>query len=323
VAGEAGKQLLARGERDADDVLAVEGGYVLGVAAFWQGRLEAARRYLEAAVRRYRPEQRAVHLARYGWDPKVVCLSRLGNTLGFLGRAAEAAAAPDEALAMAEDIGDRASATTAQVFAALLSFELREEDGLRRHIAGLARWRGDGEWRANVSAAEGLGGYLEVLDGRGEQGRRRIERAVADLRGEEHAPGLHACLVRLLLEACAITGQAEAGLEAADPSRRAGAGTALWEAEVHRLRAGFLAALGRPQAGVDAELAGALAVARRQGARVFELRAATAGLRGALHAGDGRRAGEARRLVVAALRALPAGGWGPDRTEAEALLARA
>jgi hypothetical protein len=38
---EFGQQLRARGERDGDDVLRVEGGYVLGIAAYWQGELAA------------------------------------------------------------------------------------------------------------------------------------------------------------------------------------------------------------------------------------------------------------------------------------------
>jgi DNA-binding SARP family transcriptional activator len=318
----AGEHLHARGERDADDVLIVEAHYALGVAAFWQGRLERAREHLEAAVRRYRPEQRATHIARYGLDPKVICLSRLGNTLGFLGRAEEAARARDAALALAEEIGEPGTATTALTFAALLSFELRDEDGLRRHTAALARWRGDDEWKVIEASAAGFGGYVDVLDGRGEQGRERIERALSDLGEFEHAPGQHALLVRLLLEACVITGEAEAGLTAADRSRRSRAGFALWEAEVYRLRAGFLAALGAPEEEVDAGLAGALAVARRQGARVFELRAGTGVLRRALEVGDAHRIGQARRLLVAALRALPGdAAWGQDREVAEALLA--
>jgi tetratricopeptide (TPR) repeat protein len=83
---ERGEQLRARGVRDADDMLLVEAGYVLGIAAFWQGEFEAARGHFQAAVERYRPEHRHAHIVRYGLDPKVICQSRLGNTLWFLGR---------------------------------------------------------------------------------------------------------------------------------------------------------------------------------------------------------------------------------------------
>jgi DNA-binding SARP family transcriptional activator len=78
-------QLRARGERDADAVLAVEAEYVLGVTAFWLGEFAAAREHFGAAIARFRPEDRPVHLLRYGQDPEVVCLNRLGFTLWFLG----------------------------------------------------------------------------------------------------------------------------------------------------------------------------------------------------------------------------------------------
>ena len=86
-ATEFGEQLRAAADRDADDVLVVEAAYVLGIASFWQADLAAARRQFELAVERYRPEDHTTHLIRYAHDPKVVCLSRLANTLWFLGAA--------------------------------------------------------------------------------------------------------------------------------------------------------------------------------------------------------------------------------------------
>jgi hypothetical protein len=51
-----------------------------------------------------------------------------------------------------------------------------------------------------------------------------------------------------------------------------GRGAELREAEIRRLRATFLAALGAPGDEIEAELGRALAVARRQQARTFEKR---------------------------------------------------
>jgi hypothetical protein len=211
--------------------------------------------------------------------------------------------------------------TTALVFAALLSFELRDEEGLRGYTAALEASRGNDGPRAIAGAAEGLAGYVNVLDAHGEDGRRRIERALADLHGTEHAPGQHATLVRLLLEACALTGAARAGLDAADPSLGTGAGARLWEAETRRLRAGFLTALGARDAEIEADLAQALRIARRQGAKLFELRAATSILRRRDASGEEEGIREAMECVASALRALPEGEATVDRAEAEALLA--
>jgi tetratricopeptide (TPR) repeat protein len=86
-ARDVGRQLHLRAERDEDEMVLVEGHYVHGISTFWQGELEAAQGHFEAAVARYRPEYRATHLAQFGQDPKVICLSRLANTLWFLSRA--------------------------------------------------------------------------------------------------------------------------------------------------------------------------------------------------------------------------------------------
>ncbi|HEY3189942.1 MAG TPA: hypothetical protein VGJ70_20800, partial [Solirubrobacteraceae bacterium] len=70
----------------------------------------------------------------------------------------------------------------------------------------------------------------------------------------------------------ALAGEPEAGLALADEALGLGRGTELWEAEIRRLRATFLAALDAPAAEIEAELDRALAVAERQRARAFEQR---------------------------------------------------
>ena len=86
------------------------------------------------------------------------------------------------------------------------------------------------------------------------------------------APGLPGVATRLLLEGYAATGQPEPGLALAHEALAMGRGAELWEAEIRRLRATFLAALGAPGDEIEAELGRALAVARRQQARAFEKR---------------------------------------------------
>jgi hypothetical protein len=77
---------------------------------------------------------------------------------------------------------------------------------------------------------------------------------------------------RLLLEGYAIAGEPGAGLVLSDEALGMGSGAELWEAEIRRLRATFLSALGVPDEEVTGELRRALAVARRQRARAFEER---------------------------------------------------
>jgi DNA-binding SARP family transcriptional activator len=266
-------RLRERAERDADDVLLVESDYVLGISAFWAGQLDAARRHFEAAVERYRPEHRAAHLARYGMDPGVVCLSRLGNTLWFLGRPLEAARARDSALALAEENEHPATVATAAVFAALLAVELRDGDGVREYAALAARFAGR-DVKMVQATVPALEGYVDVLDGRADRGVAGIRGALETAQGAGHAPGMRAAIGRLLLEACAIARDARAGVDAAEFLLAPDAGARLWDAEAHRLRAAFRAALGASHEEVGAELERALDVARCQGAGSLERRAA-------------------------------------------------
>jgi tetratricopeptide (TPR) repeat protein len=252
-----GEQLHARGERDADDMLLVESKYVLGIAAFWQGEFEAARRHFEAAVDLYRPEHRRAHLLRYGLDPKVICLSRLGNTLWFLGR-------PEAALALAEEIGHPDSRGTALVFAVLLAVDMRGPERVRAYTASLNDGL-DRQWRPTQVSTDAFNGYVAMLDGQKEADIARIQRVLDEAHEADHAPGVRAGLVRLFLEACAVVRDARAGLAAADRALEMGGAARVWEAEARRLCAEFLATLGSPAQDIEPELERALAVARRQG----------------------------------------------------------
>jgi hypothetical protein len=130
---------------------------------------------------------------------------------------------------------------------------------------------------------------------------------------------MHASIARVLLAACLAAGDARAGLDAADRVLAAEDNVRTWAAEARRLRGEFLAALGAPAGQVEAELERAVATARRQGARMLELRAAASLLRQRLD----RDPGPARDALAALVAAVPEGRDTPDLREALALLARA
>jgi DNA-binding SARP family transcriptional activator len=314
-----GWQLHARAEREADDMLLVEAEYVLGIAAFWSVELDAARRHFEAAVARCRPEHRHAHLLRYAQDTKVICLSRLANTLWFLGYPEAAARARDAALALADELGHRYSRVNALWFSALLALEMRDREQLRENLAALWAGRLADEAKQSQLASEAAAGYLDVLDGRKETGIARIESALADAELSQHAPGGRAVLMRVLLEAYATTREVQAGLAAADRSLAIG-GTRLYEAEVRRLRAELLAALGASSQDIEAELGRALEIARRQGAKMFELRTMVSLLRHQIERGDSYGASEARARLAELIEALPEGRDAPEAREATTLL---
>lgn len=143
----------------------------------------------------------------------------------------------------------------------------------RHHVRALAAAPA-AEGPAQVRlAAELFAGYLAVLDGRTDEGLELVRTVRAQLvAGQARAPGMPGVATRLLLEGYAVAAEPEAGLALAREAFGMDHGSQLWEAEIRRLRATFLAARGAPAAEVEAELERALAVARRQQAQAFEQR---------------------------------------------------
>jgi hypothetical protein len=209
----------------------------------------------------------------------------------------------------------------------LLALERRDEDDLRAYTALLTSEREEQQAKPMRVSGEALAGYVDVLDGRKEAGIARIRRTLDDTGQADHAPGMRASLERVLLEACVVAGDARTGRAATDRALASAAADRLWEAETRRLRAKFLAALGaRPEA-VEAELARALAVARGQGAKMLELRAAVSLLRRRQERGDDSGVRRARTRLAAIVEELPAEELpeardNPDLREAAALLDR-
>jgi DNA-binding SARP family transcriptional activator len=229
-----GDLLRAAGEALGDDVLVVEGAYVLGIASFWQADLHPARRYFELAVAHYRARDRMAHLLRYGQDPKVVCLGRLANTLWFLGSVEPARAARDAAISWADEINHPFSTCVALTFGALLAVDMGDEPGARGYIARLVTLGTEG---MNAHVTRAFRGYVATLDGDAEAGPAEIRAALAHAARSPTAPGQHAMLQRLLLAACRTAGDHAAALAAADRLLAMGGPARLWAPVARRARA--------------------------------------------------------------------------------------
>jgi hypothetical protein len=266
-------QLRARAETDDDQVLWVESDYLQGIAAYWPGRLTQARSCFEAGMERFRPERRRAHVLRYGQDPELLVRLRLAHTLWLLGDSGGADRQRDLALRAAGEATHAYSRAVTWVWAAILAADRGDAGEFRRHVQALAAAPAD-EGPAQVRlAAELFAGHLAVLEGRTDEGLALVRTVRAQLvSGQAPAPGLPGVATRLLLEGYAVAAEPEAGLALAREALGMGRGAELWEAEIRRLRAMFLAARGAPADEITAELERALAVARRQRAHAFEVR---------------------------------------------------
>jgi len=255
-AQEVASALLASAARAGDAVLDIESRYLLGIADFWAGEMDAAAARFEEVLGRFDPGRRAEHLQRFGHDPEVVCASRRANVLWFLDRTDDARAARDGAVALATEVGHPFSLGVTLVFAGLLAVDLDERQAVRGYAGALAAVP---RTAAFAAASEAFGGYVDVLDGRPGPGLARV-RAVVDASAPDHAPGQVTTHARLLVAAYDAAGDAAGGLAAVDEALRMG-GSRIWEAELRRLRAVFLAGQDAPAGQVDAELDRARAVA--------------------------------------------------------------
>jgi DNA-binding SARP family transcriptional activator len=239
-ARELAAELAITAARGADEGLAIESEYLLGIGAFWACDLEPARRHLEHVVERFDSSRRDEHLVRFGHDPKIVCCSRLANTLWFLGHADEAMATRDEAVRLAAHIPRTFTANIVKVFAAVLAVDVGDPSDIRLRAAELAIGT-DRAWVFDVNA-EAFAGFVDLLDGDPE-GLGRIARAIEAFGGSSPAPGAISTVTRVLVGAHELAGEPSSGVMAADRALSLD-GTRLWDAEILRLRSVFLARAG-------------------------------------------------------------------------------
>ena len=222
-------------------------------------------------------------------DPELLVRLRLAHTLWLLGHPGEADRQRDLALQAAGESTHAYSRAVTWVWAAIVAMDRGEVAEFRRYALALAADPADEGPAQVLLATELFAGYLAVLDGRTGEGITRVLTVRARLAGR--APGArarparrrHAPAARGL---CDRRAAGPPGVALASEALGMGRGAELWEAEIRRLRATFLAALGAPAGEVEAELDRALAVARRQQARAFEER-----LRGTLAERSGSHGG--------------------------------
>lgn len=184
-------------------------------------------------------------------------------------------------------------------------------------LIALARARGISYW---ISVGDFSRGWALSEEGQAEAGLAAMRRAVAESRSTGYLIDMPRNL-ELLAQACGKAGQIDEGLallsEAQQEVERTGERS--HEAELHRTRAELLLArdAGR-ETEAEQSLHRALAVARAQEARLWELRAARSLAR--LRREQGRRA-EARDLLAPVYGWFTEGFGTPDLIEAKELLA--
>lgn len=300
-------------------MLRLQGHRALGDTLCSLGEWVRARAHLEQGIALYHPQQYHSHARLYGQDPIMGCRTYAARALWVLGYPDQALHQSLEALALTQELSHPFSRAFAQLFAAWLH-------GFRRE------WQVVQEWTEKVMALAREHGFTQSLatgsihwgcaraaQGRGEEGITQIRHGLAGYQatGDKLA---QPSFLALLAEAYRIGGQPAEGLHVlAESMTMAHAiGEGWYEAEQHRLKGELLLALSADyHAEAEACFQQALAIARRQQAKSWELRAATSLAR--LWQCQSKRA-EARELLAPVYGWVTEGFDTADLQEAKALL---
>jgi predicted ATPase len=315
-------QMFALAQGQPDPVFLLVAHNALQEPPFHRGEFAAARRHQEQGLALYDAHKHRTLAAVYGEDPGVSFLMYGAATLWHLGYPDQALRSVQAARSLAEELANPFNVARALYFGAL-THQFRREAGRTQELAGtlteLCREQGFALLSAGGTV---LHGWSLTEQGQREEGIGQMRQGLAGWQATgalSHRP-YH---LALLAEALGKAGQAKEALSAVDEALALSSATGerFWEAELHRLQGELQTA--RTEAGPtgQGEAEGcfhqALAVARRQGTRSLELRAAVSLSR--LYQEQGRRA-EARPLLAETYGRFTEGLDTPDLEEAKALL---
>jgi DNA-binding winged helix-turn-helix (wHTH) protein/predicted ATPase len=275
-ARELGEQLDRLAQREAKPMPRLEAHDALGSTLFFLGEYTAAWMHFEQGIPLIDPTAEQALALRYSRESGVACLAVAALTLWCLGYPAQALRRSQEALALAQTLAHPYSLGLARHYAIQVHHRRREASAVHAQAEalltlatahGFPLWAGYGTyWR----------GWALAMQGQGAAGLAQMHQGATAVLATGEELGRPFCLV-ILAEAAEQVGQADEGLrllaEALTAFEASGRGHML--AEAYRFQGELLL---RQAVSDDAQAEAcfhqALAIARRQQAKSWELRAA-------------------------------------------------
>lgn len=311
------EELLNRGNARSDPIWTLVGYRCSGVTRFPLGEFGAARDFLERGLELFDPAQRAAYSAVTIDDPEVVMLTYLSWALLYAGELDQARQRRKLALTEARRLSQPYSLTHALVGWAFSELMVRSPDTALRYldeVLALTQEHGISYYQAVGTIFRG---WCLSATGQTRAGLETATQGVAAYRATRSVLYLPTFLT-LLADVHGRAGQPEQGLKELAEAARIAEETQTRNdaAEIHRVRGELLVAMSQPAA-AEASLSQALAIARRQAARLLELRAASS--LAALWQRQHRRE-EARKLVSGVCDRFTEGFDTPVVREARALV---
>ena len=318
-AREVADEFLRRAQDHQETSATLVAHRVSGTGALWRGEVTAARAHLERTLALYDPALHRSLAFLYVQDPRVAALSALSWTLLALGYPEQASARSREALDAANDLTHLNTLAYALLFACLFEQYRRAGREARDRAEALVKLSTEQDFPHFLAPATVIRGWALTESGELETGLAQLRQGLLAWRAtganvyEPHFLGLQA-------EALGRSGAVEEGLDliAKALDRVEETGERWFEAELHRIMGELMLLLPRPDPiAAEARFDHAAATARQQGAKLWELRAATSLAR--LWRQQGRR-GEAHDLLAPLYIQFTEGFRTPDLQAASAIL---
>jgi DNA-binding SARP family transcriptional activator/predicted ATPase len=258
-----------------DKPMWVAGGHcALGCSLFHLGEFEQARERLEAAKATYDSPGRALHLTVLGPELGVFYLSYLAHVLWMLGYPEQSFEYSRSALARAEELAHPFSAALALNYAAMLHQFRGEIQAAAERAEEAAMLCQEFGFSYYLAWTPIIRGWALAQRGIAEEGVAQIRKGLDVLKDQE--AGLRGPYYRTLLaQAHLQAGDVDEGLKCLSEALRLReqSGESWTDAEIHRTRGDLLLRKSDPR-GAEVSYQRAVSIAKEQGARSFELRAA-------------------------------------------------
>jgi predicted ATPase len=313
------EQFLALAQSLQDPAFLLEAHRTRGVTLFFLGEFASARTHLEQGMALYDPYHHGSHTFMYGYNPKVVCLSFEACALWLLGYPDQAVQRSYEALTLAQTLSHSHSLALALCFVTFCHQFCREGRLAQERAEALMTLSQEQGFPFWLASGMFQWGWALAEQGQIREGMAPMHQVLATWQAMGVGLWSPYCFA-MLGKASGQGGQVEEGLSllAEGLATVHKTGEHLYEAEVYRLKGELLLQQSTAQQGeAEEHLQQALAVARHQQAKSWELRAAMSLSR--LWQQQGKRA-EAYDLLA------PIYGWftegfdTADLQEAKALL---
>jgi predicted ATPase len=275
-ARELGEQLYRLAQRQAEPTPRLEAHDALGHTLFFLGEYAAAWTHLEQGIALIDHAAQQALVLHHAMTPGVSCLAHTAATLWCLGYPEQAMGRSQEALALAQVLTHPQSLAQAQFWAASLHHHRREAPTVQAQADVLLTLATAQGFALFVGLAACWRGWALAVQGQREEGMAQLRQGLAAILATGQRL-THPRFLVLLAEAAGQAGQVEEGLRllvealaALEASKR---GDVL--AEAYRLQGELLLRQGTPDmTQAEACFQQALALARRQQAKSWELRTA-------------------------------------------------